>query len=277
MTEAPGPRITDLPSPFAHRAELAERIGAGTPVVCLDYDGTLTPIVSTPDAAALGGAARAALERLAAVCPVAIVSGRDVEDVRARVGLSGLHYAGSHGFEIVEPDGTRHRTGEEYRPALARAADRLERGLSAVPGALVERKGFAVAVHYRMLEDPRDAARVEAAVDEVAAGEPELRTTGGRMIFELRPNLPWDKGAAVLRMLELLGAGPDDVPLYVGDDLTDEDAFRALRERGIGVVVAGEEPERGTLARYALGSPEEVPRFLDEIASLVAGSRASRP
>jgi alpha,alpha-trehalase len=260
--------IQDLPSALQGLAEIAAALEGRTPAVFLDYDGTLTPIVDRPQDALLPAEARRAVEHLAARCPVAVVSGRDLDDVRTLVGVDGIYYAGSHGFDILAPDGSRHQKAREYLPALEAAEAELRPALEAIPGARLERKRFAIALHYREVSGDR-TAQVEAAVDRAAAGHPELRKTGGKKVFELRPAVDWDKGKAVRWLLEVLGLDRVDVlPLYIGDDETDEDAFRAIRDRGLGIVVRGEGDERPTAARYQLGHPAEVARFLDELASL---------
>lgn len=260
-------RARALPSALERLDEVEERLGGRTPVVFLDYDGTLTPIVDDPARAVLDEAMRAAIQRLSDRCPVAVVSGRDLEDVRDRVGVDGIHYAGSHGFDIVEPDGTRHRRATEYLPALRRSQEALEEKLEGIDGAWAERKGLAVAVHFRTLADPRDERRVEAAVDEVAESEERLRKTAGKKIFELRPAVDWDKGRAVLWMLDTLIDAGDPLPLYIGDDVTDEDAFRALGGEGVGIVVLGED-ERETDATYRLEDTTDVRRFLHALVEL---------
>lgn len=261
--------IEGLPRALERRGEIAERIGDADPAVFLDYDGTLASITDDPRDAVMPTETRGAIDRLASLCPTAVVSGRDMADVRALVDVRGIHYAGSHGFEIVEPDGTRHVRGEEFMPALERSADALERRLDDVEGAWVERKGFAVAVHYRKLRRPADVVRVERAVDAVWAEEPSLTRTGGKKIFELRPALDWHKGTAILSILDVLESdGSPLTPIYIGDDVTDEDGFLALKGRGIGIVVEGEDA-RGSFADYALADPDEVRRFLELMADIV--------
>jgi trehalose-phosphatase len=187
------------------------------------------------------------------------------------VDLPELAYAGSHGFDIEGPasDGAplRYRAAEDAEPLVAAATRALEAELAGVPGAQVEPKRYSVAVHYRRVA-PERAAEVEAAVDRELAGRPGLRKTHGKKVFELRPDLDWDKGRAVLWVLRALGLDrPEVAPVYVGDDVTDEDAFRALVGRsgdGLGVLVA-EEP-RPTAAHYRLRDPEEVRRFLESFA-----------
>lgn len=256
--------------PSAGRAFAAflDTLGGRRPALFLDYDGTLTPIVDRPEQAVLDDATRAAVARLAAVCPVAVVSGRDLDDVARLVGLDQLVYAGSHGFDIRGPH-LRTQIGLEYAPALERAGVALRRRLAGVPGALVERKRFAIAVHTRLVEPAAKPGMVEA-VHAIAQREPELRVTGGKEILELRPDLPWDKGRAVLALLDALGLA-DAVPVYIGDDETDEDAFRALAGRGpvgCGIGIRVMDPPAETAAGWSLRDPAEVRLFLERLANV---------
>lgn len=207
---------------------------------------------------------RATIDDLARRCTVAIVSGRERADVARMVGLDGLIYVGSHGFDISGPDGLskEHERAPELLPVLDRAEQRVRADLADVGGALVERKRFAIAAHYRSVA-PQDAAIVEQAVDAAVAEAPQLlRKTGGKMLFELRPNVRWDKGCAVGWLLTKQGLDrPDVVPLYIGDDETDEDAFAVMhRYEGLGILVSP--GARGTAADYRLDDPAAVGRFL---------------
>lgn len=258
------------PSALEHWEEIARRLASHHPprhpAVFLDYDGTLSPIAPRPELATLPEPTREVLRRLAARGPVAILSGRGREDVAALVGLAELTYAGSHGFDIAGPT-LRREIGDGIPERIDHAAARLREELSGIEGALVEPKRFAVAIHFRLAR-PEDLPRIEQAVDAVRAEHPDLRKVPGKKIFELRPDLDWDKGHALLWLLETLHVENDGevVPLYVGDDVTDEDAFRAIEGRGIGVLVA-EEP-RETAAAYSLRDPEEVRLFLERLADL---------
>ena len=238
--------------------------------VFLDYDGTLTPIVAHPSQAVLSDAARGQLARLAAVCPVAVISGRDRADVASMVGLAGVYYAGSHGFDISRPDGGHEEHGAGFRPALEAAADELELRISIVDGTWVERKRYSVAVHFRQAAAEAESL-IRTAAEEVASAHPELRLTGGKKILELRPGLEWDKGLAVLHLLGIMGLDGDDATaLYIGDDETDEDVFRILAERGgIGVVVGTE--HRETMADYVLEDSDQVIEFLRRLADREGG------
>jgi len=253
--------------PFALEAldGIMEHMGARRPALFLDYDGTLTPIVDRPDLANITDPMREGLRRLARLCPVAVVSGRDLPDVRARVGVDGIFYAGSHGFDIAGPDGGHApEAAQSAVPELDRAGVSLGTRLAGVPGVLLERKRFCLAVHYRLVDPGREMEVAEAAA-EVAEASPRLRLGRGKKVFELLPAIQWDKGLAVNWLRQALHLDGDRfVPIYIGDDVTDEDAFRALRESGIGIAVL--ETPQPTAARYRLRNPEEVKEFLDALA-----------
>jgi trehalose-phosphatase len=251
----------DLPRALEHVKQMSERLQGRKVVVFLDYDGTLTPIVERPELAILSKEMRQALRDLGGKCTLAIISGRDLADVQDLVGIDGILYAGSHGFDISGPEGhLEYQQGRAFLPSLDRAERSLRERLETISGCQVERKHFAIAVHFRRVDDAEVPA-VETAVDEVLAAHEDLRKTGGKMIFELRPDIEWDKGKAITWILQQLGLDGEDVlPFYLGDDLTDEDAFRELREKGITILVRDE--SRPTLAHYAVENPEEVRLFL---------------
>ena len=263
------PAIRDLPRAVERVGRIATWLEGRRPAVFLDYDGTLTPIVPDPDDALLPKETESAIRRLAAVCTVGVISGRDLEDVRSKVGIDDLVYAGSHGFDIAGPDGLREEQGTEDLPSLDAAESHLREALGG-SGVQVERKRFAIAVHFRRAPDRE--GEVEAAVRAAAASHPGLRVTGGKMIFELRPDVEWDKGRALDHLLEVLGLRGDGLlPMYLGDDVTDEDAFRALGSSGVGLVVRGEDDTRPTLAALAFADPPEVRSFLEAVAEALGG------
>jgi len=259
----------ELPSALDRMEEIAERLRGRTPAVFLDYDGTLTPIVPRPEDARISEEMRRAVRDLATRCPVAVVSGRDLQDVRQLAGIEEIFYAGSHGFDIAGPAGRKMelQQGTGYLPALDAAEKSLRGRLGAIDGCQVERKKFAIAVHYRRVAEGR-VPEVERVVEEALVQQQGLRRTGGKMIFELRPDIDWDKGKALRWLLKELELDRDDVlPLYLGDDLTDEDALRELWGEGIGILVRDE--ERPTAASYALEDPGEVGIFLWRLAELL--------
>lgn len=267
------PVRTEPPSALESIDRIAADLDGRRPALFFDYDGTLTPIARRPEEATLSGEMRALLRDLAKHATVAIVSGRDLSDVRGMVGLGHLYYAGSHGFDIAGPHGVRMQIegASDYLPELEAAEHELARRLRGIGGAWVERKRFALAVHYRE-SDERDVGRIERAVDDVRDARPRLRKKEGKKIFELQPDIPWDKGRAVLWLLDRLGlSGPGVLPVYVGDDVTDEDAFLALSGRGLAIRVGS--PGERTHAHLHLRDVKELERFGRSLLGRVARPR----
>jgi alpha,alpha-trehalase len=260
--------VSSLPSALENKNEVLNRLRGKNLAIFLDYDGTLTPIVEDPAQATLPDKTKRVIKRLAEQYPVAIISGRDLADVQDMVSISGIAYAGSHGFDIVEPGG-QHRdqkVGKPFLPALKRAGKELHQALKDIPGARVERKRFAIAAHYRQVKRA-NVSQLEQRFDEVLSHYPELRKSSGKKVFELRPDIDWDKGRALFHLLETMYAdGSQILPLYIGDDVTDEDAFQAIGDRGMAIAVGSE--KRQTAAHYGLRDPEEVTKFLRTLAAL---------
>src|SRR5438874_6018324 len=247
-----------IPSALEHVQEIARN--GDRLAVFLDYDGTLTPIVSHPEDAWLSESMRQTLQSLAARVPVAIVTGRDLDAVRGRVLVDGIVYAGSHGFDIAGAGGLRRELGAAYLPVLDTAEKELRQALDEIPGAQLERKRFSVAAHYRNVNE-NDVLMLARAVEAVAARHPELRRINGKKVYELLPDIDWDKGKAVVWLMESLDLDRENVrPIYLGDDTTDEDAFRALEHRGIAILVTDE--SQPTAARYSLKNPTAAEDFL---------------
>jgi trehalose-phosphatase len=267
-------RIGDIPLLLDDATVLRDLVQAGRPALFLDYDGTLTPIVSDPDEARLPEATRHALERARDLFPVSIISGRDLDALREFVRVDGIYYAGSHGLHIRQPDGTDDERAVDWLPALDRAEQRLRQRLQDVDGAAIERKRFAIAVHYRNAPDDQ-VERIQSIAREVADDEDRLRRSGGKKIVELRPDLDWDKGSALRWILDLIADRRPVRAIYIGDDVTDEDAFRALAPSGLPVVVRGEDDDRRTAARYALTDPDQVRTVIERLAQLTANRKAT--
>jgi trehalose 6-phosphate phosphatase len=269
-------RMSELPDAL-QALGLPDGLTSGRPAVFFDFDGTLSDIVNDPDAAVPAPGATEALQKLSARCPVAILSGRDLADVTERIGLPGLWYAGSHGFELTAPDGTHHQNDEAAAaiPVLEKAAARLRDQLGSIPGVAVEHKRFGVAVHYR--NATRDRVGEVAAAVRAAGRHDALRVTTGREVIELRPDIDWDKGKTLRWVIDhLQEAAPQDanaplVPIYLGDDITDEDAFDAVRDDGVPIVVRhSDDGDRATAALFALDSPALVSEFTDLLARQLA-------
>jgi trehalose 6-phosphate phosphatase len=246
-------------------------------LMCLDYDGTLTHFTDTPAGAHLSPQMERVLLSLAEHdnLTLAVISGRYRADLQARVGIPGLIYAGNHGLEIsgpgylfVEPKAA------SYVGALQELSDQLSAKLQIIPGALVEFKGLTISVHYRQVA-PAQGEEVRHLVHSALANtQHPFVLLAGDKIFDIRPRVYWDKGSAINWIKERL-AKPEILVIYIGDDVTDEDAFVALPD-GITVKV-GEAGE--TAAHYLLGGPWEVRKFLEWLDELLrqTGPRRADP
>ena len=264
MSAAPQP----LPSAIEKFDSVMEKAARQRLFLFLDFDGTLAPIVLVPEEAALEEGMIDVLRPLARRIDMAIVSGRGLDDVRNRVAIEGISYAGSHGFEIRDPDGrlVEHEEAKGFLPALDHAERALNERLGGIEGAIIDRKRFAIAVHYR-LTPPNLVPHIEPVLDEILRECPGIAKSGGKMVFELRPNLDWNKGRAVEWLAHELCGGETVFPIFIGDDLTDEDGFRAVLGWGVGIFVGAE--DRETNAHYVLRNPKEVRSFLDQLLGYV--------
>jgi alpha,alpha-trehalase len=247
---------------------LTRRLAGRRVLLCLDYDGTLVPIAARPDLATFDDAGRRLLRALARHMPIAIVSGRSHTAVRGLVGVPPLIYVGNHGLEISGPH-IRHRpeVPVTWRRDLNHVLRLIE--ADAPPGGMVERKGVTASIHYRLVAAtnrrrwlPRLRARLAAG-----AATGRFRVVRGKSVLELRPPVDWNKGEAV-RWLLARPALRNRMPVYLGDDTTDEDAFRVVRMNGVGVLVGA---SRRSAARYRLTGPADVRRLLVRWLQLLEG------
>ena len=263
--------VGSLPDALTSIDELRQRLAGRRLAVFLDYDGVLTPIVDRPEDAVISDSMRDVVARLAQRCTVCVVSGRDRPVVQELMRLNSLVVAGSHGFDISSPDGGIQRNeGARFAELLGAVRSELETGAREIEGALVEPKAASVALHYRLVP-AQDRSRVKEVLDQVLDRHPrELKVTPGKMVYEVQPAFDWDKGKAVLYLLDALHLGDDVLPMYLGDDFTDEHAFTALQGRGVGLIVSsGEDPAdsgRATAADYRFAGVDDVQQFLDMLA-----------
>ncbi|KAJ4760405.1 Trehalose 6-phosphate phosphatase [Rhynchospora pubera] len=243
-------------------------------VMFLDYDGTLSPIVDDPDSAFMSDTMRKAVRSVARYFPTAIVSGRCRDKVYNFVRLAELYYAGSHGMDIKGPAKGHKYTkakakavlfqpASEFLPMIDQVYKILMEKTKEIVGAKVENNRFCVSVHYRCVDEQSWGALAEI-VGSVMKGYPKLRLSQGRKVFEIRPTIKWDKGKALEFLLESLGFADCNnvLPVYIGDDRTDEDAFKVLRERGQGIGILVSKCPKETNASYSLQEPAEVMDFL---------------
>jgi len=234
-------------------------------LLCLDFDGTLTPLVDDPADVHLAPHMERVLRALAQHerVSLALISGRNRNELQGHVGMPDVIYAGNHGLEIsgpgfvfIEPEAAAQTD------ALKRLAKALAKDIEAIDGAFLEDKGLTLSVHYRMV-DAADREKVRRVVETAmaSAGHP-FRMTQGDQVYEIRPEMEWNKGSAVAWIKQQAGQ-PDALLVYVGDDATDEDVFAAFPE-AITVKVA--DPAE-TAANYRLEGPADVRRFLDWLHS----------
>ena len=205
----------------------AQRVLATQPsALCSDIDGTLSPIVQVPEAAFVPEPIKQALAALAErLALVVAITGRGVEDARRMVGLDQFAYVGNHGLERWRNGRVDvHPRAERYVPLIAATLRQLSSDVD-VPGVIFEDKGASASIHYRLAADP--AATRALLLGAIAGGAhaSELRVVEGRMVLNLLPNLRLDKGRAIEALVDehrLNGV------VFLGDDVTDLDGFRAL-------------------------------------------------
>lgn len=256
---------------FDHLPEIASSIRTASHVfLSLDFDGTLAPITVNPGAASMPPESRRALRTLEAGerASVAIISGRALPDLRERVRMEEIIYAGNHGLEITGP-GLHfiEPTAASRVEALEELARHLQVRLRHIPGVDVESKVLTASIHFRSAPPNRREEIHRTVLDTLTPLVALFQVTQGLQVFEIRPRVNWHKGLAVCWIREALGK-EDALSMYMGDDLTDEDAFASLPD-GITVSVGR---TGGTRARYSLASQDYVQEFLQWLAKLLGNS-----
>lgn len=251
-------------------SEIATRIEtAGHIVLFSDFDGTLAPIVDTPDLAILPERTRQLLHTLKCQprITVAIVSGRALDDIKSKVGIDGVTYVGNHGLEIEGPEvNLVNPLAEETRPILHRLHGILSLALAKFTGVIIEDKGLTLSVHYRLVEDIQ-ANKLKPILGEIIDSvrpTGEIRITSGKKVYEVRPVVAWDKGEAIDLIVDRLNRAKGKgkaLPIFLGDDVTDDDGFITIGKLG-GISVFVGDAGHDTAALYFLRSPTEVDQFL---------------
>jgi trehalose-phosphatase len=231
-----------------------------------DLDGTLATVEPTPDATRVPPSMLEVLGRLVAQprTTVTVVSGRSVENQAQLVPVPGIEYIGNHGLErMAKGRREEHPAATRARAAVSRIEHDISREVAATPGTFFERKGISLSIHTK-LSSASDHAAIAGVIERAVASEPELRVTGGVRIIEVRPRNAPHKGDAILNALES-AHGPEwpflCAAVFIGDDLTDEDGFRALAGRGTTVIVRGA-THRETAARFVARDPADVESLL---------------
>ncbi len=245
--------------------------------VLSDFDGTLSPVAPTPDAAVMAPGVAAVLRSMQErIDLVGIVTGRGAADVMEKVPVDGLEYVGNHGLEWVDPSGHHvHPAGLEAERALpgllATIRERLASEVS-LDGVIFEDKRYSASIHYRQADDPAFVGTVLDRIVDDIAGVHGLWVSPGKMVIELRPGARITKGTAVRRLAESHRCRS---MIFLGDDVTDTDAFVALndlaRESGVetcnvGVLTADTHPLVVEHSDFLLDGVDEVVAMLTEVA-----------
>ena len=237
-------------------------------VLFLDFDGTLAPLAETPAKARMPHATRQLLQRLSffAGVRIAIISGRSLGSLKEKVSIPHLVYAGNHGYEISgDSIYFTPPLDKKYLMVLQNIRKNLSNDLSSIPGILIEDKRYTIAIHYRRVP-ARYLDRVKKVLDQnILPHIKMIKVKTGKKVYEIQPPLSWDKGKTVswlLRNKMWLSHERKRAVVYIGDDTTDEDAFKTLKKTGITVIVG----RRGkTNARYYLGQCKDVVTFLERL------------
>lgn len=269
--------LKNKPGGMEHLFKALDRFGGNLAreevILFLDYDGTLTPIVKTPPEAVLSKRARSALGKLSATpgLTIAVISGRSLKDVKKLVGLRRIIYVGNHGLEV---EGPRIKyecfIPRSIRLIMRRLCEEFNDRLSALKGVFVEDKGLTLSVHYRLADsgNARAARKIVSEIVRPYLKRRKVRLNSGKKVVEIKPAGIHNKGKAVLwllaRQISLTESGRV-FPVYMGDDTTDEDAFKALGAKGLTVFVGG---PKFSYAKYYLRGTSEAITFLGKLSNL---------
>ena len=256
--------------------DVIKRLEVATQILLfLDYDGTLTPIVVRPEMAVLSPQGRNILERISchSLFKLAIISGRSLSQIRTLLGLENIAYAGNHGLEIECPScycqgrGLRkttftHPIAKEFQPKLERLEQKLRHRLANIDGVFIQNKGLTLSIHYRLAMQS-EVGRIKRLFFAVVGYEQARRTlqiTEGKEVIEVRPPVEWNKGNAIEWLMAMYRT-PGSLPIFAGDDVTDEDGFAAVHKVGGISILVGK--DKASNARCYLDSPEELCHWLE--------------
>ena len=258
---------------FSQLSKIKELLNNKFILLLLDYDGTLTPIVATPSKAIIHKDTKELLKKLSrsSYCKTGIISGRKLEDIKNIVGVDGIIYAGNHGLEIEGPKiKFKNQISPRLKSIIRNVAIDMQKQLSGIRGALIEDKGLTLSIHYRLVKK-KDVPAFKKIISEVInpyIARDKIQVNAGKKVYEIKPPVKWNKGKVVLWFLarQQFISGTENVqPIYIGDDITDEDAFNALKRKGLTVFVGR---PGNSKADYYLKNTEEVIRFLRLILNL---------
>ncbi len=207
---------------------------------------------------------------------LAIISGRSLSEIKTLLALANIAYAGNHGLEIECPPGYcqgrgretttfNHPVAKKFQPRLERLEQRLRKRLADIDGIVIQNKGLTLSVHYRLAEKTaiRRIRQLFSEAIECADAKDKLQVSEGKKVLEVRPPVDWNKGKAIEWLLQIYGT-PGDLPIFAGDDVTDEDGFRILHKLG-GISVLVGKDKASSAAHYYLDSPEQLHHWLGKL------------
>lgn len=241
--------------------------------IFFDYDGTLTPIARTPQQAVISEKVKELLKKISEKpgLALAIISGRQLKDIKNIVGLKDIIYAGNHGLEIQGPKiKLESKVAPGSRLIIRNIYENMVSSFSRIKGVLIEDKGLSVSVHYRLMDvkDMPEFLSIFSEITESFTTDNKIKINEGKKVYEIKPMVAWDKGKTVLWLLarQQFLAGKDKVfPVYFGDDLADEDVFKVLKNKGLTIFVG---QPRASKALYYVKSTTEVTRFMKQVLEL---------
>ncbi|MCQ9207915.1 MAG: trehalose-phosphatase [Omnitrophica bacterium] len=250
---------------FSSRRVLEKRMQAKKHILlCLDFDGTLVPIYPRPQDALLEENVRSGLVKLSSCkfFSIGIISGRALKDIKEKVKIKHLIYAGNHGLEIAYRGKIFiYPPAKKYIPLIIEIGKKLTRALRAFPQAVLERKGLSLSLHYRLvkLEKLSKLRKIFFKLLKPYLAVGKVKLTHGKKVWEVRPSIKWDKGKAFLWLKDKLKSR-DLFSIYIGDDLTDEDAFRAVNKIGGLSILVGR--RKSSQAKYYLKNIQDTQKLL---------------
>jgi trehalose 6-phosphate phosphatase len=266
-----------VPYLFEHLDSIEKLVRQAPFGLITDVDGTISPIAPTPQEARVSPLCH---EYLSILCTnlalVAAISGRPAREVEKMVGIDGIVYIGNHGLERLTGSHYELSRGAEDYPEVIQAVIKELQGLS-LEGVIVEDKGISASVHYRLAPEPGTARSAIMAAIEGLREKEKLELKSGKKVVDIRPSLPIDKGTAVRDLIESYNLHGG---IYLGDDLTDIDAFRAIRScsvnpdfHGLALGIISPEMPYNLVdeADFTLNGVADVERFLRWLSQLVAG------
>lgn len=259
---------------FDYKGDFLRRFNKAKVVfLFFDYDGTLTPIVKKPEWATLSQSNKCLIKKLTRKKwgRVAVVSGRALKDVKKLVGLKGIIYAGNHGLELSGP-GLKylHKKALVFKKQLNIIHRQLVKELGGFSKVLIEHKGLTLSVHYRLVKSKGIVNKVFKTIDKITQSyvqQKKIRISHGKKVVEIKPKIGWNKGKIVLWLIKYFRNKVSSrryLPIYLGDDTTDEDAFKVLKKKGIGIFVG--DSKKRSQAKFYLKNTREVTDFLELIS-----------